>query len=182
MFSTARCRVVNSFNVAIVVCCALGNIGCEGSESGNPENSDVTVRQSALVLTDLEFPWSELPVTITNVNSVVSPAGLVRSTSKYGSSSVAAGATPMSQLSSLFVVAGEPVRNVASAVIPRANAEPDTAKMAIRAQTKVFLIFNLLHSDMNLNLNMKTCSPDPDDTDHLHYLIFFDFETTRSET
>jgi len=51
------------------------------------------------------------------VNSVVSPAALSRSTSKYGSSSVAAGATLMSQLSSLLVVAGPPSSNVAFAAI-----------------------------------------------------------------
>src|SRR5687768_8052834 len=78
--------------------------------------------------------------TLVTVHNVSSSATLVRLTSKYGSSSVAAGATLMSQLSSLFVVAGEPVRKVASALTPPANAEPDTAMMAIRAQTKVFLI------------------------------------------
>src|SRR5262245_24090408 len=77
------------------------------------------------------------------VNRVVSPAAFARSTSKYGSSNVAAGATLMSQLSSLFVVAGAPVGNVAfGAIAPalRAYAEPATARMAIRAQTKAFLI------------------------------------------
>src|SRR5687767_12299889 len=77
------------------------------------------------------------------VNSVVSPARS-SATSKYGSSSVAAGATEMSQLSSLFVVAGEPVRNVASATTPRcagaANSDPATTSVANRAQTVSFFI------------------------------------------
>src|SRR5690242_6968682 len=75
--------------------------------------------------------------TLVTVHNVSSSWPLTRLTSKYGSSSVAAGATPMSQLSSLFVVAGESLVKVASAAIPLANAEPDKANMAIRAQTKV---------------------------------------------
>jgi hypothetical protein len=77
------------------------------------------------------------------VNSVVSPSGS-SATSKYGSSSVAAGATEMSQLSSLFVVAGEPDRNVASgAMLVRAgaaNSDPATTNVANRAQTVSFFI------------------------------------------
>src|SRR5215203_1634220 len=77
------------------------------------------------------------------VNSVVSPSGSSE-TSKYGSSSVAAGATEMSQLSSLFVVAGEPVRKVASAATPlvlvAANADPATTNVANRAHTVSFFI------------------------------------------
>ncbi|HEX8616329.1 MAG TPA: hypothetical protein VF911_01975 [Thermoanaerobaculia bacterium] len=76
------------------------------------------------------------------VKMVCSPAREARSTSKYGSSSVAAGATPMSQLSSLFVVAGAPVGNVALVATPEglANAEPATTSVANRAQTVSFFI------------------------------------------
>src|SRR5687768_2168839 len=78
------------------------------------------------------------------VKIVVSPvpAGELMSTSKYGSSSVAAGVTPMSHESSLFVVDGPPVANVAFSRMfqSAANADPATSKVAIKAQTKVFLI------------------------------------------
>src|SRR5437764_9904034 len=80
--------------------------------------------------------------------------GELKSTSKYGSNSVAAGAVLMSQLSSLFVVVGPnaapptPNWKVASGLttlcVP-ANAEPAIASVAIRAHTKNFLICYLLH-------------------------------------
>ena len=55
------------------------------------------------------------------VKSVVlaADAAETKSTSKYGSSNVAAGATPMSHVSSLFVDAGEPAANVAFGAIVR---------------------------------------------------------------
>jgi len=56
---------------------------------------------------------------LTTVKSVVSavPGEALMSTSKYGSSNVAAGVTPMSQLSSLFVVDGLPLGSVAAPVL-----------------------------------------------------------------
>src|SRR5688572_23449170 len=71
--------------------------------------------------------------TLVIVHSVVCAVatGAAMSTSKYGSSSVAAGAVPMSQLSSFAVVAGEPDGNVAFC----ATAVPATSKVTIRAQT-----------------------------------------------
>src|ERR1051325_213883 len=73
----------------------------------------------------------------TIVNSVVLAvwAGLLKSTSKYGSSSVAAGATATSHVSSLFVLLGRsPLLNVAlnfaERLFPDASAEPATRSVA----------------------------------------------------
>src|SRR5215213_1312878 len=73
-------------------------------------------------------------VTVQRVVCAVA-TGEAMSTSKYGSSSVAAGAVPMSQLSSFRVVAGEPDGNVAFC----ATAAPATSR-TIRAQTKDLFI------------------------------------------
>jgi hypothetical protein len=69
------------------------------------------------------------------------------STSKYGRSSVAAGAVLMSQLSSLFVVVGaensKPPPAVALAAAVNcclANAEPAIRRVATMAHTKSFFI------------------------------------------
>src|SRR5262249_44564664 len=73
------------------------------------------------------------------VNRVVEPVPCAAavSTSKYGSSSVAAGVTPMSHESALFVVAGWPVVNVSSDAGTRvavcrsiANADPAIRRVA----------------------------------------------------
>src|SRR5438552_13478822 len=90
-------------------------------------------------------------VTFTIVNSVVRAVvwGDLKSTSKYGSNSVAAGAEEaMSQVSSLFVdVGSSPLLNVAFGItltgLPAAKAEPATSRTAIR--TMSFFIFFLLH-------------------------------------
>src|SRR6476619_1922228 len=82
---------------------------------------------------------------------------LVISTSKYGRSRVAAGATPMSHESSLFVVVGPPavpgVPNVkvafgAAPVRLIANAEPAIRRVAIMASTKsFFMLFSYTLND-----------------------------------
>src|ERR1700674_2281744 len=61
----------------------------------------------------------------------------VVSTSKYGRSSVAAGVTPMSHESSLFVVVGPPAANVAFGAIVRrftAKADADIKRVAMKAR------------------------------------------------
>src|SRR5207237_4214278 len=90
-------------------------------------------------------------VTFTIVNSVVRAVvwGDLKSTSKYGSNSVAAGAEEaMSHVSSLFVdVGSSPLLNVAfGATISfptPAKAEPATSRTAI--STMSLFIFFLLH-------------------------------------
>src|SRR5258706_14339551 len=85
------------------------------------------------------------------VNRVVRAevAGDLKSTSKYGSSSVAAGATLMSHESSLLVVAGPeaipaaPNGNVAFGATwrpPAAKADPANSREAVIARTKSFFI------------------------------------------
>src|SRR5262245_41865149 len=54
------CIALIAFGGAMVV------VGCSDADVGE---ADVTARGSALVLEDLGFPWTEVPVTITNVNS-----------------------------------------------------------------------------------------------------------------
>src|SRR5947199_4501035 len=87
----------------------------------------------------------------------VSVARVAVSTSKYGRSSVAAGVTPMSHESSLFVVVGPaaapPTPNVkvafglATGLMPLrdANAEPATRRVATKASVVSFFIDFLLH-------------------------------------
>src|SRR5207249_522089 len=84
-------------------------------------------------------------VVFTIVNSVVRAVvwGDLKSTSKYGSNSVAAGAEEaMSHVSSLFVdVGSSPLLNVAFGATPRlgglpaAKAEPATSRTAIRTMS-----------------------------------------------
>src|SRR6266568_8355551 len=81
-------------------------------------------------------------VVFTIVNSVVRAVvwGDLKSTSKYGSSSVAAGAEEaMSHVSSLFVdVGSSPLLNVAFGAVrkvPPAKAEPATRRTAIRTMS-----------------------------------------------
>src|ERR1051326_3177981 len=86
----------------------------------------------------------------------VSVARVAVSASKYGRSSVAAGVTPMSHESSLFVVDGPgaapPTPNVkvafgfAAGCTPRANADPATRRVATKASVVSFFIDFLLHS------------------------------------
>src|ERR1043165_3683929 len=85
----------------------------------------------------------------------VSVARVAVSTSKYGRSSVAAGVTPMSHESSLFVVDGPaaapPTPNVkvafgcATTPVRAANAEPATRRVATKASVVSFFIDFLLH-------------------------------------
>src|SRR5205085_212030 len=84
------------------------------------------------------------------VNRVVCAVvcGELKSTSKYGSSSVAAGAVLMSHASSLFVVVGPdaapPTPNAKVEFderCPLANAEPAIRRVATMARTKNFFIF-----------------------------------------
>src|SRR3954451_19849525 len=88
----------------------------------------------------------------------VSCVRLVKSTSKYGRSRVAAGATPMSHESSLLVVVGpaatpgSPNWKVASGAGVRcrftANAEPAIRRVAIMARTKsFFMLFSYTLND-----------------------------------
>ncbi|HEX9986494.1 MAG TPA: hypothetical protein VGF69_24765 [Thermoanaerobaculia bacterium] len=97
------------------------------------------------------------------MNSVVCAvvAGLLMSTSKYGSRRVAAGATLMSQLSSLLVVVGAPVAKVAFETGTAANAEPATIRVAMRAQTKNFFI-NLSPTLQIDRYEPKVAHPVPD--------------------
>src|SRR6266571_1686230 len=76
--------------------------------------------------------------------------GELKSTSKYGSSSVAAGAVLMSHVSSLFVEVGSrPLLNVAFGAALSAgwaaNADPATSRVAIATRIVSFFIVNLLH-------------------------------------
>src|SRR5436305_7281849 len=97
----------------------------------------------------------EKRLTLVIVNSVVVVRADVVSTSKYGRSSVAAGATPMSHESSLFVVDGPaaapPTPNwkvaFGFATTPgrAANAEPATRSVATKASVVSFFIDFLLH-------------------------------------
>jgi hypothetical protein len=75
-------------------------------------------------------------------------------TAKYGSSSVAAGAVPISQVSSLFVVRGAvaapptPGENVAFGEVtsrPCAKSEPVRRRVTAIARTKALFIPYLLH-------------------------------------
>src|SRR5262249_24102733 len=99
--------------------------------------------------------------------------GELKSTSKYGSSSVAAGAVLISQLSSLSVVDGPaPVKNAAPAgalgatvacCIP-ANAEPAIRRVATMAHTKSFFIIFSYTSMIELRSLRCLHSPSLDDT------------------
>src|SRR5947199_9524646 len=97
-------------------------------------------------------------LTLVIVNSVVVVRAEVGSTSKYGRSRVAAGATPMSHESSLLVVVGPPATpgdpklKVASGAGVRcrstANAEPAIRRVAIMARTKsFFMLFSYTLND-----------------------------------
>ncbi len=118
------------------------------------------------------------------VKIVFSPVREARSTSKYGSSSVAAGATPMSQLSSLFVVAGAPVGNVAFATTlsgRAANAEPATTSVANRAQTVSFFISISYTSNLISEYERRFGSPNRDDTITSVFSFAIRFMTNRAD-
>src|SRR5436305_1009837 len=105
-------------------------------------------------------------VVFTIVNSVVRAVvcGELKSTSKYGSSSVAAGAADaMSHVSSLFVDVGRsPLLNVAfGATRPTpAKAEPATRRTAISTMS-FFISFSYTS---NVEFLLGTGSPSVDDT------------------
>src|SRR6266487_4362663 len=107
-------------------------------------------------------------VTFTIVNSVVRAVvwGDLKSTSKYGSNSVAAGAEEaMSHVSSLFVdVGSSPLLNVAFGATPRcglfaAKAEPATSRTAIRTMS-FFISFSYTSRLVSL---LQIGSPSVDD-------------------
>src|SRR5688500_19132296 len=82
---------------------------------------------------------------LVRVNRVFTPVAFVTSTEKNGRSKVAAGALPTSHESSLFVVAGAPVGNVAFGWIKSrsglaANALP---AISVNAQARVKSFFML---------------------------------------
>src|SRR6266481_3591589 len=110
-------------------------------------------------------------LTFVIVNRVVRAVVCVdrKSTSKYGSNNVAAGATPMSHESSLFVVVGPdaapptPEAKVAFGAGVRcrftANADPAIRTAASIARTVSFLISFSYTSIVEQNVRKTTCHP-----------------------